>query len=86
VSSVSEETAAEASDISAATEEQTSSISTVSTNIQELSDLAGNLQAQVATFSLPTGAEAEEESIAGNAGRGGSHTVASDGGSNALDD
>ena len=52
VSSVSQQTAAEATNVSAASEEQASSLSEASTNIQQLSGLAEELHDTVADFEV----------------------------------
>ena len=52
VSSVSQQTAAEATSVSAASEEQASSLSEASTNIQQLSQLAEKLHHNVAGFEV----------------------------------
>lgn len=52
VSSVSQQTAAEATSVSAASEEQASSLSEASTNIQQLSRLAEELHDNVADFEV----------------------------------
>lgn len=52
VSSVSQQTAAEATNVSAASEEQASSLSEASNNIQQLSQLADRLHDNVADFDV----------------------------------
>lgn len=52
VSSVSQQTAAEATNVSAASEEQTSSLSEATANIQQLSGLADDLHDNVADFDV----------------------------------
>lgn len=52
VSSVSQQTAAEATNVSAASEEQASSLSEASQNIQQLSQLADRLDDNVADFDV----------------------------------
>jgi methyl-accepting chemotaxis protein len=55
VSSVSKQTAAEASNVSAASEEQVSSLSNATTSIQRVSDLANTLHDNVAQFEVDAG-------------------------------
>jgi hypothetical protein len=62
VSSVSEETASEASTVSAATEEQTASINEVTQNVQTVSESAQSLRELVTQFDVGReGIESPEE-------------------------
>lgn len=91
VSSVSEESAAEASNVSAATEEQTAAIDEVTTNIQGVSQSAKALQSLVAQFDVgddagmagqnyePSGQDFDPDAAAGDRG------TATDGGSAGAD-
>ena len=56
-SSVSQQTAAEASNVSAASEEQTASLSEASDNVERLSRLADQLHDQVSDFEIRAGDE-----------------------------
>jgi methyl-accepting chemotaxis protein len=60
VSSVSQQTAAEASNVSAATEEQTASLSEVANNVQQMSKLAETLHNQVSKFEIQDGSTDRE--------------------------
>ncbi|MFB6297253.1 MAG: hypothetical protein ABEH56_01900, partial [Salinirussus sp.] len=79
VSSVSQQTAAEASNVSAATEEQTASLSEASGNVQQLSALAEELHDQVSGFDTGSGTGPTTGTTTGS-------PAAADGGHHASDE